>query len=137
MNNEYEMMLLTSVELDEEGRTAVLDRAKDAVTKGEGAWGSVNDWGRRKLIYEIAKQKEAHYSLLEFDCTGDTLHEVVRQLRITDGVMRVMAVNRVKPAPADAELEKVTDEELAAGPPQRGRGRGGGRDRGGRGRDRD
>lgn len=136
--NQYEMMLLTSPELDDAGRGAIIDRAKDAVTKGEGAWVNLSDLGRRKLAYEIQKKPEAHYSLLEFDSSGDTLHEVVRQLRITDGVLRVMAVDRVKPMPEGVTLEEVSDEEHAAGPPQRGRGRGGGGGGGrGRGRDRD
>lgn len=135
--NEYEMVLITSAELDDAGKGAILDRAKDAVAKGGGSWGKVDDWGRRKLAYEINKQKEAVYSLLEFDTTGDGLQEVVRQLRITDGVMRVMAVNRVKAMPEGAVLEEISDEEMAAGPPQRGRGRGGRGGGGGRGRDRD
>lgn len=135
--NEYEMMLLTSTELDDAARGAVHDRAKDAVTKGGGSWVSLDDWGRRKMAYEINKQPEAHYSLLQFDATGETLHEVVRQLRITEGVVRVMAVDRVRPMPEGVALEEISDEEHAAGPPQRGRGGRGGRGGGGRGRDRD
>ena len=131
--NEYELMLLTGAELEDEARTVIFDKVKTVVSKGKGSWVDLDEWGRRKLAYEIDKTSEAHYALLKFDCDGDTLHEAVRQLRITEGVVRVMAVNRVQPLPEGVELEKISDEEHAAGSQQRGRG---GRS-GGRGRDRE
>lgn len=136
--NEYEIMLLTRTDLDDETRTAVVERARDAVTNHGGAWGEVAEWGRRTTTYPIQKLPDAHYQVLTFDGTGETVDEAVRVLRITDGVLRVMATSRVAPYPSDAELEKVSDEEMAAGPKDRGRGGRGGRGGGGgRGRDRD
>lgn len=134
--NEYEIMLLTRTDLDEEARTAIVDRAKDAVKNHGGSWGDVSEWGRRVTTYPIQKLPDAHYQVLAFDGTGETVDEAVRVLRITEGVLRVMATNRVPAYPSDAELESVSDEEMAAGPKDRGRGGRGGRG-GGRGRDRD
>ena len=139
--NEYEIMLLTRTDLEDTDRTAVVERAKDAVTSHGGSWGEVADWGRRKTSYPIEKLDEAHYQVLEFDGTGETVDEAVRVLRITEGVLRVMATNRVPAYPEGAKegLERVSDEEFAAGPKDRGRGGRGGRSGGGggRGRDRD
>lgn len=135
--NEYEIMLLTRTDLDDAGRTAIVDRAKDAVTKNGGSWGEVADWGRRVTSYPIQKLPDAYYQVLVFDGSGATLDEAVRVLRITEGVLRVMATNRVAPYPKEAELESISDEEMAAGPKERGRGGRGGRGGGGRGRDRD
>lgn len=135
--NEYEIMLLTRTDLDDAGRTAIVDRAKDAVTGQGGTWNEVNEWGRRTTSYPIQKLPDAWYQVLSFDGTGATLDEAVRVLRITDGVLRVMATNRVAAYPKEAELETVSDEEFAAGPKERGRGGRGGRGGGGRGRDRD
>ena len=132
----YELMLLTRSELDESARGTIIDRAKDAVTKGGGSWGEVTDWGRRKTAYPIEKLEDAHYTLARFEGDGATVAEAVRVLRITDGVLRVMATAAVPPYPEDAELERISDEEAAAGPKDRGRGGRGGRG-GGRGRDRD
>ena len=134
--NEYEIMLLTRTDLDEAGRTAIVERAKDAVTKNGGSWGEVAEWGRRVTSYPIQKLPDAYYQVLAFDGSGATLDEAVRVLRITEGVLRVMATNRVAPYPKEAELETISDEEMAAGPKERGRGGRGGRG-GGRGRDRD
>jgi small subunit ribosomal protein S6 len=138
--NEYEIMLLTRTDLDDTVRTAVVDRAREAVTSHGGSWGEVAEWGRRVTSYPIQKLPDAHYQVLSFDGTGETVDEAVRVLRITEGVLRVMATARVAPYPAEAELEKVSDEEMAAGPKDRGRGGRGGRSGGGgggRGRDRD
>lgn len=134
--NEYEIMLLTRTDLDDTARTAVVDRAKEAVTSHKGTWNEVAEWGRRTTSYPIQKLPDAYYQVLSFDGTGETVDEAVRVLRITEGVLRVMATNRVAAYPKEAELETVSDEELAAGPKDRGGrgGRGGGR---GRGRDRD
>lgn len=137
--NEYEIMLLTRTDLDEAGRTAIVERARDAVKKSGGSWGEVAEWGRRTTSYPIQKLPDAYYQVLAIDGTGETLDEAVRVLRITDGVLRVMATNRVAAYPKEAELESVSDEEMAAGPKDRGRGggRGGRGGGGGRGRDRD
>lgn len=136
--NEYEIMLLTRTDLEDTARTAVLERAKDAITKHGGSWGDVTEWGRRVTSYPIQKLPDAWYQVIAFDGTGETLDEAVRVLRITEGVLRVMATNRVAAYPAEAELETVSDEEMAAGPKDRGRGGRGGRGGGGgRGRDRD
>ena len=134
--NEYEIMLLTRTDLDDSARTAIVDRAKEAVTKNGGSWNEVAEWGRRTTTYPIQKLPDAWYQVLSFDGSGATLDEAVRVLRITEGVLRVMATNRVAPYPKEAELEQVSDEEMAAGPKDRGRGGRGGRG-GGRGRDRD
>jgi small subunit ribosomal protein S6 len=135
--NEYEIMLLTRTDLDDTARTAVVDRAKEAVTGHGGAWNEVAEWGRRVTSYPIQKLPDAYYQVLSFDGTGETVDEAVRVLRITEGVLRVMATNRVAAYPKEAELEVVSDEEFAAGPKDRGRGGRGGRGGGGRGRDRD
>jgi small subunit ribosomal protein S6 len=129
-------MLLTGADLEAEARSTIIERAKDAVAKGGGTWKNIDDWGRRTMTYEILKQRDAHYSLLEFESDGPTVDEVVRVLRITDGVLRVMAVNKPQARPEGVPLELVTEADLAEREERpRGRGRGGGG--GGRGRDRD
>jgi small subunit ribosomal protein S6 len=128
---QYEIMLLTRADLDDAARDAVVDRARNAVAQNGGSWKNIDDWGRRKLAYPINHVGDAHYSLLQFDATGEALSEAVRQLRIADGVMRVMATVAPPPLPDGAELPEVSDEEYDAGPAQRSSRprRGGGRPR--------
>lgn len=77
----------------EEGRQSeILDRLSKTVEQGEGKVGSVDDWGKRKLAYEIAGQTEGLYSVIAFTALPATLTEVERVLRITDDVMRFQTV---------------------------------------------
>ena len=92
---QYEIMLLLDPELADERQNEILTRIRELVEKRGGAWQSQETWGRRRLAYEIDKHGEAVYYLLQFDCDGETLDELTRVLKITDGVLRHMAVRRI------------------------------------------
>jgi small subunit ribosomal protein S6 len=101
----YEIMLLLDPELADERQDEILTRAKELVERRGGTWQAQETWGRRKLAYEIRRQPEAVYHLLHFDCDAETLEELSRVLKITDGVMRHLAVRRpagTRPARAPA-----------------------------------
>ena len=95
--NDYEILLMLDPELPEERQGEIVSRAKDFVTKSGGTWESEEPWGRRRLAYEIDHKSEGSYHLLTFSATPETLDEVSRVLKITDGVMRHMATRRPKP----------------------------------------
>ena len=109
--NAYEILLMLDPELPEERQNEIVTRARELVERGGGTWNSHDVWGRRKLAYEIAHKSEGTYHLLTFDCEPETLAELSRVLKITDGVMRHLAVRRVAgsrtqaPPPGDAVPE--------------------------------
>ena len=94
--NDYEIMLLLDPELAEDRANEVIQRIRDSVEGAGGTWDGHEPWGRRRLAYEIDHKGEAVYHLLLFKAAPETLHEVSRVLKITDGVMRHLAVTRVK-----------------------------------------
>lgn len=94
--NPYEVLLMLDPELAEDRQAEIVARSQEIVTKGGGLWHSSEPWGRRKLAYEIDKKGEASYHLFTFDCEPETLDELTRVLRITEGAMRHMAVRRPK-----------------------------------------
>ena len=111
--NEYEIMLLLDPELPEERGNEIIQRIRDSVEGAKGTWDGHEPWGRRHLSYEIDHKREAVYHLLLFTTTPEALAEITRVLKITDGVVRHLAVRRVKgghtkppaappPAPAPA-----------------------------------
>jgi small subunit ribosomal protein S6 len=121
--NEYEIMLLLDPELPEERGNEIIQRVRDAVEAAEGTWDGHEPWGRRKLAYEIDHKGEAVYHLLLFTATPEALAEITRVLKITDGVVRHLAVRRVKgghtkapsappaaPAPAAAAASAPTGD---------------------------
>ena len=107
--NEYEIMLLLDPELAEERANEIIQRVRDGVDAANGKWDGHEPWGRRRLAYEIDHKGEAVYHLLLFTCPVETLDEITRVLKITDGVLRHGAYRRVKgtthqKAPAQAPV---------------------------------
>jgi len=94
--NDYEIMLLLDPELAEERGNEIIQRIRDSVEGAKGTWDGHEPWGRRRLAFEIDHKGEAVYHLLLFSADPDTLAEITRVLKITDGVMRHGAYRRVK-----------------------------------------
>jgi small subunit ribosomal protein S6 len=120
--NDYEVLLLLDPELPEERGGEIVARVKEQVEGDKGTWDGHEPWGRRKLAYEIDHKGEGVYHLLLFTAPTDTLAEVNRVLKITDGVVRHLAVRRVKggstkaPALGAAVSAPVPVEEAAPAP---------------------
>jgi small subunit ribosomal protein S6 len=94
--NDYEIMLLLDPELAEERGNEIIQRIRDSVDGAKGSWDGHEPWGRRRLAFEIDHKGEAVYHLLLFSAPAETLAEITRVLKITDGVMRYGAYRRVK-----------------------------------------
>ncbi len=99
--NEYEILLMLDPELAEERGDEIIARIRasvegDKIDGKTGKWDGHEPWGRRKLAYEIDHKADGVYHLLLFTAAPATLAEISRVLKITDGVMRHLAVRRVK-----------------------------------------
>ena len=118
--NEYEIMLLLDPELAEAQGDAIIQRIRDSVEGAGGTWDGHSPWGRRRLAYEIDHKAEGVYHLLLFTVAPATLAEISRVLKITDGVIRHLAVKRVKggqtkaPAPVAAVSATADDDDGTA-----------------------
>jgi small subunit ribosomal protein S6 len=109
----YEILLMLDPELPEERQNEVVARTRELVEKGGGTWSGQDAWGRRKLAYEIAHKPEGVYHLLTFTADPETLTEISRVLKITDGVMRHMAVRQIaggRPQPVAAPARTDVQE---------------------------
>ena len=107
--NDYEILLLLDPELPDERQNEIVTRTRETIEKGGGKWADHQPWGRRP--YEIDHKTDGAYHLLTFDAEPETLDEVSRVLRITDGVMRHLAVRRVKGASTRPPAEEPRHEE--------------------------
>ncbi len=87
----YEILLMLDPELPDERQNEILARMREQIER-DGSWGSHEPWGRRRLAYEIDHKTDGVYHLVTFTTEPETLAEVSRVLKITDGVMRHMAV---------------------------------------------
>ena len=127
MNTEYEVLLLLDPDLEEDRQNEIVTRTRETIERGGGSWDRHDVWGRRKLAYEIDHKGEGTYHLLLFAAETEVLDEITRVLRITDGVLRHLAVRRIKgtaapppeiapaePESAPAEPESAPQEEESA-----------------------
>jgi small subunit ribosomal protein S6 len=92
--NPYEIMLMLDPELPEERQNEILARTRALIEQRGGSWVGHDPWGRRKLAYEIQRKGEATYHVFQFEADAETLAEVTRVLKITDGALRHMATRR-------------------------------------------
>ena len=86
--NKYESMYILKPNLDEEQRATLIERFKAIVTDGGGKVENVDEWGQRKLAYEINYISEGYYVLMTFEAPGELPQELERIYNITEDVMR-------------------------------------------------
>lgn len=88
----YEIMLLLSPEAEPERQKEILERIKKTAADGEGSVDNVEEWGKRRLAYEINHIRDAFYYVITLTAPAAALDEISRILRITDEVIRFMPV---------------------------------------------
>lgn len=95
MANSYETMLVFSVANGDEAVTALVEKFK-ALIEANGTMEAVDEWGVRKLAYEINYETDGYYVLYTYDAGVDFPAELDRVFNITDGVLRSLIVAREK-----------------------------------------
>lgn len=90
----YELLYFVAPNIDEDTRANVTKRIETAVTQGNGTIDNVDNWGKRKLAYEINGLTDGDYTLVDFHADPAAVAELDRVLRITDAVVRHMIVKR-------------------------------------------
>ena len=87
----YELLFFVDPSIDEETRLATSKRIDTAITEQGGKVSNVEDWGKRKLAYEINGLAEGDYTLIDFEAA---IAELDRVLHIMDAVQRYMITRR-------------------------------------------
>ena len=90
----YELLFFVSPSIDDEVRLAARKRIEDTITELQGKIDNVDEWGKRKLAYEINGLTEGNYTLVDFHADTQSIKELDRVLRINDTVVRHMIVAR-------------------------------------------
>src|SRR3954452_5646232 len=115
---DYEILLMLDPELPDERQTEIVTRSRELIERDGGSFDAHQPWGRRRLSYEIDHKTDGSYHLLTFAAEPATLEEISRVLKITDGVMRHLAVRRVQGA-SMRPPEPAPEERVAARPAPR------------------
>ncbi|WP_062551722.1 30S ribosomal protein S6 [Peptoniphilus phoceensis] len=89
--NKYEAVIMFYPEVEEEKRNASFERLKKVIEK-DGKINNVDEWGMKKLAYEIDYKNEAYYIFVEFETKAEDIAEINRIAKIMDPVMRQMII---------------------------------------------
>ncbi|MCI9136493.1 MAG: 30S ribosomal protein S6 [Lachnospiraceae bacterium] len=92
--NKYELALVVNAKIEDEERAAVVEKAKEYIARFGGTVTNVDEWGKKRLAYEIQKMREGFYYFIQFDAEADCPAEVEKRIRIMDNVLRFLCVRQ-------------------------------------------
>ena len=116
---EYETIYILKPDIDADSAERLGTRLADVVTRESGRLTKVEAWGRRRLAYDIGKQRRGVYMYLKYLGSGRVVSEVERNLRLSDGVIKYQTVlvrSDVEVATVTIVDEDVKFERLELGP---------------------
>ena len=92
--NKYELAVVVSAKLEDDERAATIERVKEYITRFGGTVTNVDEWGKKRLAYEIQKMREGYYYFIQFDASAECPAEIERRVRIMEPVMRYLCVKQ-------------------------------------------
>ncbi|NLK21788.1 MAG: 30S ribosomal protein S6 [Epulopiscium sp.] len=92
--NKYELSVVLVPTLDEESKASELERIQKYITRFGGTMDNIDDWGKRKLAYEIDKINEGFYYFIYFTADANAPEEIESRIRIMDSVLRYMFIKQ-------------------------------------------
>lgn len=90
----YELAVVLSIKLEDDQRAAVIEQIKEYIARYNGTVTDVDEWGKRKLAYEIKKMKEAYYYFIHFEADNECSNQIEHELRIMEPVIRYLCVRQ-------------------------------------------
>ena len=92
--NKYELALVLTPALEEEAKVAEMAKVQDLIARFGGTIEKIDDWGKKRLAYEIQKKNEGFFSFISFDAEGTVPAEIESRVRIMENVLRYLIVRK-------------------------------------------
>ncbi|ERI95983.1 30S ribosomal protein S6 [Acetanaerobacterium sp. MSJ-12] len=89
----YETVIVLSTKQGEEGIKALVEKFQTLIAQN-GTVDSVDEWGKRRLAYEIDHENEGYYVLINFSCEPEFPAELDRVYKITSGILRTLIIKK-------------------------------------------
>jgi len=105
----YEVIAIVLANLTDEDITALIERSQTIITDRKGVVAKIDKWGKRRLAYEINKQKDGYYFLIDFAGDGPIVAEIERNYKIDDRILKFMTVKK-----EGASTREGIEQEFAA-----------------------
>ena len=95
--NKYELAVVLNVKLEDEERAAAIEKITNYITRFGGTVTNIDEWGKKRLAYEIQKMKEGFYYFIQFDGDSTTPNELESRIRIMEPVIRLSLIHISEP----------------------------------------
>lgn len=92
--NKYELTVVVNAMIEDEERTATIDKVKAYVERFGGQITNVDEWGKKRLAYEVQKMHEGFYYFIQFEADTTAPAEIESRVRIMDNVIRFLCVRQ-------------------------------------------
>ncbi len=92
--NKYELALVVNAKIEDDAKNATVETVKDLITRFGGTITNVDDWGKKRLAYEIQKMKEGYYYFIQFDADSTAPNEIEQRVRIMENVIRFLCIRQ-------------------------------------------
>lgn len=92
--NKYELAVAVSAKIEDDERAATIDKVKAYVERFSGQITNIDEWGKRRLAYEVQHMKEAFYYFIQFDAEPAAPAEIEDNIRIMENIVRFLCVRQ-------------------------------------------
>lgn len=92
--NKYELAVVLSAKLEDEERAAAIEKVTGYITRFGGTVVDIDEWGKKRLAYEIQKMREGYYYFIQFDASSDCPAQLEQRVRIMEPVIRYLCVKQ-------------------------------------------
>ena len=93
--NKYELtVVVVNAKIEDDVRVATVEKVKEYVARYGGTVTNVDEWGKKRLAYEIQKMKEGFYYFIQFEADATAPAEIERHVRIMENVIRYLCVRQ-------------------------------------------
>ena len=92
--NKYQLEFFVSAKIEDDARTAVVEKAKEYIKRAGGNVTEVEECGKKKLAYEIQHMTEGFYYFIQFEADGTAPAAIEQDVRIMDNVLRFLCVRK-------------------------------------------
>ena len=92
--NKYELAVVVSAKIEDDERAAVIEKVKAYVERFGGQITNVDEWGKKRLAYEVQHMKEAFYYFIQFDAEPTAPAEIEDHVRIMENIVRFLCVRQ-------------------------------------------
>ena len=92
--NKYELAVVVNAKIEDDARADVIEKVKALITRFGGNVTDIDEWGKKRLAYEIQKMKEGYYYFIHFESEADVPGEIEQRIRIMDNVLRYLCVRQ-------------------------------------------